>query len=361
MGFLVECGRTGSVARPQARRGGHSDGREMRSAMDTATEKTLAARPVQTLGLVAWERRCRSDARPASGHVQPCPLISFSSPGSRRATPVRGPRSGMDWIFKALLACAAVWLVLAVARRIGRRWAGVCAALPIITAPTLAWLMHERGVSFAVGAAIASVSACAMLACFSVGYALAARHGGQLWALLCGLAGALALAWPALAASDSLAEALVLGMGCSALSLLCIPRSAHEAVARPSPDPLTGMDRPGGRHHHRAGSHRRPGAGQLRHRAAGVAAGDQRNRGHGRACPRRAPRGVELPAWLCLGLARQGRVRRCLCAAGPADWRPGGLGIGLCVCRTGLPGQPAGMGCRLALGGGRHAWTRVTT
>lgn len=141
----------------------------------------------------------------------------------------------MDWIFKALLAAATVSIVMAVAQRSGRRWAGVCAALPIITAPTLAWLIHEHGVSFAVSAAVASVSACAMLACFSVGYALAARHGGKRWALLCGFAGALALAWPAFAASGSLADALMLGLGCSGLALCRMPRSAYEAVARPRP------------------------------------------------------------------------------------------------------------------------------
>jgi len=141
----------------------------------------------------------------------------------------------MDGILKAVFAAATVWVVMAVARRSGRRWAGVCAALPIITAPTLAWLIHERGLGFAVSAAIASVSACAMLACFSVGYALASRHCGRLWALLCGLAGALALGWPAVAASGSLSDALMLGLGCSVLALLCIPRSAYEAVARPRP------------------------------------------------------------------------------------------------------------------------------
>jgi uncharacterized membrane protein (GlpM family) len=141
----------------------------------------------------------------------------------------------MDWIWKAVLAAATVLIVMAVARRSGRRLAGVAAALPTITAPTLAWLIHERGVNFAISAAISSVSACAMLAFFSVGYAFASRHGGKLRALLCGLAGALALAWPACVASDSLSEALVLGLGCSVLAILGIPRSAHLAVVRPCP------------------------------------------------------------------------------------------------------------------------------
>lgn len=141
----------------------------------------------------------------------------------------------MDWISKAVLAAATVLIVMAVARRSGRRLAGVAAALPTITAPTLAWLIHERGVGFAMSAAISSVSACAMLAFFAVGYACASRRGGRLRALLCGLAGALAMAWPAFAASDSLTEALLLGLGCSVLALVGIPRDAQEAVVRSGP------------------------------------------------------------------------------------------------------------------------------
>jgi hypothetical protein len=138
----------------------------------------------------------------------------------------------MDSMVKAVFATLTVLIVMAIARRSGRHLAGVAAALPTITAPTLAWLIHERGVSFAVSAAIASVSACAILASFSVGYALASPQRGRLWALLCGLAGASSMAWPAFAASDSLAEALALGLGCTVVALLGIPRSAHEALTR---------------------------------------------------------------------------------------------------------------------------------
>ncbi len=141
----------------------------------------------------------------------------------------------MDSLFKALLTAIMVLLVMEVARLSGRRWAGVAAALPTITAPTLAWLVHERGVAFAVNASIASVSACAMLAMFSMGYACAARRMGKAGALLCGLAGALALAWPAFAASSHLADALMLGLGCSALALICIPIGTPLAAARARP------------------------------------------------------------------------------------------------------------------------------
>jgi len=139
----------------------------------------------------------------------------------------------MDWLLKAMLTATMVWLVMVVARRSGRRLAGAAAALPTITAPTLAWLVHERGVTFAVSAAIASVSACAMLALFSVGYALACRHVGKATALMGGLAGALIMAWPAFAASTRLAEAMMLALGSSALALACIPGVLDESAARP--------------------------------------------------------------------------------------------------------------------------------
>ncbi len=141
----------------------------------------------------------------------------------------------MDWLLKAVLTATMVLLVMAVARRSGRHWAGVAAALPTITAPTLAWLVYERGVTFAVNAAIASVSACAMLAIFAVGYALMSRYRGKVCAMLCGSTGALALAWPAVAASTRLSDALMLGLGCSVIALICIPRSAQGPAPRPCP------------------------------------------------------------------------------------------------------------------------------
>jgi hypothetical protein len=138
----------------------------------------------------------------------------------------------MDWLFKAVMTAAMVLLVMAVAGRSGRRWAGVAAALPTITAPTLAWLLHDRGEAFAVNAAVASVSASAVLAGFSLGYAWASRRGGVLSGLGWGLAGGLAMAWPAFAASASLSHALVLSLGCSALAVGFIPAGPRERSAR---------------------------------------------------------------------------------------------------------------------------------
>ena len=128
----------------------------------------------------------------------------------------------MDWIFKAAVTAAMALIVMGLVRRAGQRLAGVVAGLPTITAPTLAWLVHERGVAFAVDAAVGSVSACAMLAIFGLGYALASRRMGSFAALLCGLVGALAMAFPAFLASTDLVDALMLALGCSTLALAAI-------------------------------------------------------------------------------------------------------------------------------------------
>ncbi len=136
----------------------------------------------------------------------------------------------MDGLCKALLTAAAVLLVMTAARRVGHRLAGVVAALPIITAPTLAWLAHEESVTFAVSAAVGSIAACGMLAVFALGYARAARYGGVAVALGCGLAGAVAMALPAEAASANLNCALALATGTCAMAFLAMPKSATQAA-----------------------------------------------------------------------------------------------------------------------------------
>jgi hypothetical protein len=129
----------------------------------------------------------------------------------------------MNWIFKAVLTAGTVFLVTAAARRFGQRAAGVVAALPIMTAPTLAWVSHEQGVGFAVSAAVGSVSACAILAIFALAYARGSRHGGVATALACGLAGALAIALPAAILSARLGEALALALVCCSFALVALP------------------------------------------------------------------------------------------------------------------------------------------
>ncbi|ANH67149.1 hypothetical protein [Mitsuaria sp. 7] len=138
----------------------------------------------------------------------------------------------MDELFKGLLTAGTVVLVMAAARHGGRRVAGLVAALPTITAPTLAWLAHDEGMAFAISAAIGSVAACAMLAVFALGYARAARYGGGAIALVCGLGGAVAMALPAKAASADLSAALMLALGSCAITFVAMPRLGAEIVSR---------------------------------------------------------------------------------------------------------------------------------
>lgn len=138
----------------------------------------------------------------------------------------------MDWCFKAALTAAAVLFVMLAARRGGRRWAGVVAALPLITAPTLAWIVHEDGVNFAISAAIGSTAACAMMAVFALGYALAARSHRAAVALLSGFGGALLMALPALMASEDAGDALMLAVGTCALAWLLMPNCGTDIAPR---------------------------------------------------------------------------------------------------------------------------------
>lgn len=138
----------------------------------------------------------------------------------------------MDWLCKALLTAGTVLIVMAVARLGGRRLAGVVAALPTITAPTLVWLADDEGLAFAISAAIGSVAACGMLAVFALFYARAARHSGGAVALACGLCGALAIALPAEAASADLNCALALALASIAIAFAAMPASRTDVVSR---------------------------------------------------------------------------------------------------------------------------------
>lgn len=83
----------------------------------------------------------------------------------------------MDWAYKAMLTALAVAAVLMVATLFSRRLSGLLAGLPVITAPALLWLAHERGAEFAALSATGSVAASAAAALFAVTYA--GRHAGS--------------------------------------------------------------------------------------------------------------------------------------------------------------------------------------
>jgi hypothetical protein len=136
----------------------------------------------------------------------------------------------MDWLWKTLLTAGSVLMVMAIARHGGRPTAGVVAALPIVTAPTLAWLAHDRGNAFATEAAVASVAACAMLAAFAVVHAHVARHRGVVTALSCGIVSAAMFAVPVALASSGLLAAIALAVFSCVLALLCLPIPPHHAL-----------------------------------------------------------------------------------------------------------------------------------
>lgn len=143
----------------------------------------------------------------------------------------------MDWMWKALLTAAAVSLVMLLARKGGRRAAGMVAALPTVTAPALAWLAHDRGNGFAADAGIASVAACAMLAAFAVVHAHVARHRGVVTTLCCGIVAAALFAVPAALASTRLIAAIALAVFSCVLALLCLPLPPRHALL-PARTPL---------------------------------------------------------------------------------------------------------------------------
>jgi hypothetical protein len=136
----------------------------------------------------------------------------------------------MDWLWKALLTAGSVLMVMAIARRGGRRAAGMVAALPTVTAPTLAWLAHDRGSAFAAEAAVASVAACAMLAGFAVVHAHVARHRGVVTTLSCGIVSAAMFAVPVALASGRLLAAIALAVFSCVLALLCLPVPPRHAL-----------------------------------------------------------------------------------------------------------------------------------
>lgn len=119
----------------------------------------------------------------------------------------------MGWAFMAVLAAAAVALVIAASRRFGRRVAGLLAGMPVITAPTLGWIALREGRDFAAEAAIASVAACAVLACFALAYERAARRWSPAMAMALAVLGGVALAviaqWGRFGAGTALVGALL--------------------------------------------------------------------------------------------------------------------------------------------------------
>ena len=135
----------------------------------------------------------------------------------------------MDWAYKAMLTALAVAAVLMVATLFSRRLSGLLAGLPVITAPALLWLAHERGAEFAALSATGSVAASAAEALLAATYDRAARRLGPWLTLGVSLAlGGVAAMLMVNAASSTLL-ALTLALPAFVLALRALP---FETVAR---------------------------------------------------------------------------------------------------------------------------------
>jgi hypothetical protein len=134
----------------------------------------------------------------------------------------------MDWSYKAALTGMTVAAVMMAARLLGRHTAGMLAGLPVISAPSLLWLVSEQGVDSAARSAIGGLAACAAAPVFALAFERAAqRHGawGALMRALLVLIASLALLHP-LQAQPMAMLALALSMALLAWRL---------AVAQPQP------------------------------------------------------------------------------------------------------------------------------
>ena len=89
-------------------------------------------------------------------------------------------------LLKITLAPALVATATWVSRRVGHGAAGMVSGLPVVAAPIVLVFSVEDGNRFAKGAALGAVLGIVSLVAFCVVYALSARRGGTLLALLAG-------------------------------------------------------------------------------------------------------------------------------------------------------------------------------
>lgn len=143
----------------------------------------------------------------------------------------------MEAALRTLSTAMLVALVLVLARAAGPRAAGIAAAMPWVSAPTLAWLVLDQGPVFAGRAAAGAVVAIGALSLFVLGYAaLSAGRPGR------ALAGGLCLAALATLPLAVLAAHPPLSLSAAAAAWLCAARALSRrpaaSGAAPSPCPL---------------------------------------------------------------------------------------------------------------------------
>ncbi|MCY7315041.1 MAG: hypothetical protein LH480_05315 [Rubrivivax sp.] len=122
----------------------------------------------------------------------------------------------MDWAYKAMLTAATVAAVMMATRLFDRRWAGLLAGQPVITAPALLWLAQDQGATFAAGSAWGAVAACAVAPLYAAVFVALAWRLGAVRAVACAALGAVAATavlqpWQSHAMLTLLAALLVCG------------------------------------------------------------------------------------------------------------------------------------------------------
>jgi hypothetical protein len=136
-------------------------------------------------------------------------------------------------LVRGCLTALAVALVLSLLRRAGPRWGGLAAALPMTSAPALAWASAEHGPDFAAAAAVAALLTTAMTGLFAMLYAHAARRCTPVGALSVAALPVVGLTVAAAQANCDLSSAL-----CDAILmlLLCggLLPTASDAATLPS-------------------------------------------------------------------------------------------------------------------------------
>lgn len=145
----------------------------------------------------------------------------------------------MPWGYRALVTALTVLLALAIASSLGRRFAGIVAGLPVITAPSLLWVAQAQGAAHAAKAAYGSIAAVGLAAVFAVTYERLSRRHGPAASLAASLAvpGLLAVPLATLAAADGMTVVVIACVLCI-VALWVLPRGTASAPRRRLPGEL---------------------------------------------------------------------------------------------------------------------------
>lgn len=140
----------------------------------------------------------------------------------------------MDLLLKALATAAVVAALILLMRRAGPRVAGLAAALPVTSAPVLAWLGQERGAGPAGEAAAAALLTTALTPLGVLVYGRLSARQGPLACLAAGLAAGVAggMVLSPLLGAD-VGGRLAVGLGLGLLALFALPRPAPAPWRRP--------------------------------------------------------------------------------------------------------------------------------